>query len=238
LKKQDPTKQLSLEAVRSLISDLAARDKTRRQNAHDTLIAGAEQAVGPLVKALSDQQPEVRLQAGKLLDEIKIEWTRHADSETVEALIGDLASKDGVARVRARQALVSIGSKAVTALSGILKSPDQGQRWEAAKALGQIGDPAATGVLVQALADEVFDIRWLAAEGLIKIGRPAVAPLLKWLIEHSDSVWGREGAHHVLHDLRDQTLKKKLRPVLEALEDTEKNIEIPLVAETALKSLK
>ena len=238
MKKQEIVEQFSPETLRSLINDLAAKDKTRRQNAHDALIARAESAVGPLVKALSDQRPEIRLQADKLLDEIPIDWTRHADKETIQALVVDLASKDGVVRVRARESLVSIGSKAVAALSLTLKSQDQGQRWEAAKALGQIGDPAATGVLVSALEDNVFEIRWLAAEGLIKIGRPSVVPLLQQLIHHSDSVWIREGIHHVFHDLHDQTIKRKLRHVLDTLEDNEKHLEIPLAAEAALESLK
>jgi HEAT repeat protein len=238
MKKQEMSDQLSPESLRVLIDDLTDKDQKRRQYAHDALIARAESAVGPLVKALSDQRPNIRLQADKLLDEIPIDWTRHADKETVDALIVDLASKDGVVRVRARESLVSIGGKAVAPLSETLKSRDQGQRWEAAKALSQIGDPAAIGVLVNALEDQVFEIRWLAAEGLIKIGRPAVPPLLKLLIQHSDSVWSREGTHHVLHDLHDQVLKRKLRAVLNTLEDPDKYIGIPLAASAALKALK
>jgi HEAT repeat protein len=133
--------------------------------------------------------------------------------------------------------LVTIGGKSVAALSDALEGKNEGQRWEAAKALGQIGDPAAVGVLVKTLEDKIFDLRWLAAEGLISIGRPSIVPLLHRLIEKTDSVWVREGAHHVFHDLHDPKSKIILRPVLDALEDSDTHIQIPFAAEAALKSL-
>jgi len=111
------------------------------------------------------------------------------------------------------------------------------QRWEAAKALSQIVDPAAVGVLVKTLEDKTFDLCWLAAEGLINIGKPSLVPLLHRLIEKTDSVWVREGAHHVFHDIHDPNLKLVLRPVLDALEDSDTHIQIPFAAEAALKSL-
>jgi HEAT repeat protein len=154
--------------------------------------------------------------------------------ETISALIADLDSKDGLVRVRARRSLVAIGGLAVGPLDEALTSKKQWVRWEAAKALGQIGDPAATQALVKALEDEMFDVRWLAAEGLIAIGHGAVVPLLHALTKHSDSLWLREGAHHVFHDINIRNLKKVLRPVLDALEDIEPSVEVPRVAETAL----
>ena len=159
------------------------------------------------------------------------------DKGSIESLINDLSSNNGIARVRARQALVTIGGGTVAALSNALEGQNEEQRWEAAKALGQIGDPAAVGVLVKTLEDKIFDLRWLAAEGLITIGKPSIVPLLHSLLEHSDSVYVREGAHHVFHDLHDQNLKAILRPILDALEDTEKQIELPFATEAALKSL-
>ena len=60
---------------------------------------------------------------------------------------------------------------------------------------------ASIQVLLEALSDKEFDVRWLAAEGLIRIGRKVVVPLLETLVEHSDSFWLRDGIHHVLHDM-------------------------------------
>ena len=165
------------------------------------------------------------------------EVVAQSNPDSVEALINDLGSKDGLVRMGARQALVTIGKIASGALVDALKSKDEGKRWEAAKALGQIGDPAAVGALIRALEDEIFDVRWLAAEGLIAIGKPALVPLLHMLIEHSDSVRLHEGAYHVLHALHEKNLKVMLQPLLNALGGNEASLEVPFAAETALKSL-
>ena len=159
-------------------------------------------------------------------------------STTIISLIADLTSDDGVTRVKARNALVSYGDEAVKPLTRALADPNQWVRWEAAKALGQIGNSAATHALVKALEDRMFDVRWLAAQGLINIGSEAIMPVLKALIERADSVWMREGAHHVLHDLAQGELREVLQPVLAALEDVDASVEVPFVAKTALSTLK
>ncbi len=156
---------------------------------------------------------------------------------TINSLIADLGSKDGLVRVRARRSLVAIGGQVVGPLAKALASKKQWVRWEAAKALGQIGDVAATQALIIALEDEMFDVRWLAAEGLIAIGREALVPLLHALIERSDSEWLREGAHHVFHDLSSGELGEVLRLILAALEDLDASIKVPFAAEAALNKL-
>jgi len=157
--------------------------------------------------------------------------------ETIKSLVADLGSKDGQVRVRARKSLVAIGGQAVKLLIKALASKREWVRWEAAKTLGQIGDPAAVQVLVKALEDKMFDVRWLAAEGLISIRREALVPLLRALTERPDSLWLREGVHHVLHDVDNGDLTEILQPVIVALEDFEPSLEAPLAAKIALKTL-
>lgn len=202
-----------------------------------SLVAIGEQAVGPLVEALANPKELVRWQAAKALGQIDVAWRRHADAATISALIADLGSKDGLVRVRARVCLVAIGGKVVGSLVEALASKKRWVRWEAAKALGQTGDPAAAQALVRALEDEVFDVRWLAAEGLIAVGDKGLVPLLQALVERSDSMWLREGAHHVLHDISRGELKEIVRPVLAALEDIQPSLEVPFAAKTALNEL-
>ena len=110
-------------------------------------------------------------------------------------------------------------------------------RWKTAKTLGQIGDPTAIQALIKALEDKMFDVRWLAAEGLISIGGKALIPLLRNLMDHSDSLWLREGVHHVLHDLDNPGINEVLQPVLVALEGFEPSVDAPLAADIALKAL-
>jgi HEAT repeat protein len=162
---------------------------------------------------------------------------RKVSTETIRSLVADLDNQDGLVRVRARKSLVAIGSQAVEPLVQALGSKREWVRWEAAKALGQIGDPAAAQALIKALEDKMFDVRWLAAEGLTAIGHEALVPLLYALKEHSDSLWLREGVHHVLHNTEGGHVNKILGPVLIALEGFEPSVETPLAAELALESL-
>jgi HEAT repeat protein len=177
----------SADALKSIIAQLDNKDREIRINAHKSLVNKGESAVRLPVEALSNPSDRVRWETGKILDEINLSWSNHADKTTISSLINDLGSQDGLVRVRARRALVTIGAKTVTALEEVLKSKDLGKRWEAAKALGQIKDPRATEALIRALEDEMFDVRWLAAEGLIAIGRPVLVPLMRRLTKETDS---------------------------------------------------
>jgi nucleotide-binding universal stress UspA family protein len=154
--------------------------------------------------------------------------------ETIDSLVGDLASDDGIVRVKARKSLVAMGKQVVGPLIEALKSKKNWVRWEAAKTLAEINDPSATQSLVNALEDDEFDVRWLAAEGLIHIGAKTMEPLLKALMERPDSLWLREGAHHILHDLRETNFKESVKPVLAALEDVQPSLEVASAAEEAL----
>lgn len=58
----------------------------------------------------------------------------------IESLIGELASRDGTVRQRARAELVQIGVPAIGALNEAAVSRDSQLRWEAVKALAQIAD--------------------------------------------------------------------------------------------------
>ena len=155
----------------------------------------------------------------------------------VTPLINDLTCEDVYKCRRARQALVAMGGSAVPYLVDALKFRKGWVRWEAAKALGQIPGPAATRALVDALGDKTFDVRWLAAEGLVPRGREGLRVLMQALVEKSDSAWFREGAHHVLFDLSQGYLGDKVKPVLEALEDVDASVEVPLKAKTLLDLL-
>jgi HEAT repeat protein len=157
----------------------------------------------------------------------------------INSLIVELANDHGLARQRARESLVEIGKPAVAPLIAALQHPNWRIRWGAAKALGQIADPAAADALVQTLEDERSGVRWLAAEGLIALRRDGLTALLKALIRHSDSVWLREGAHHVIHSLTEHVpdLHHLLAPVSAALDDIEPVLEVPPAARTALDAL-
>jgi hypothetical protein len=161
----------------------------------------------------------------------------NAPKATISSLIADLASKDGIVRVKARQQLVNYRGRSIAPLIKALSNENHWVRWEAAKALSQIGSPSSIQALLRALGDEMFDVRWLAAEGLIRIGRKAIVPILEALIRDSNSSWLCEGIHHVLHDMNKGNLGTVLRPVLLGLEDTGQSLQVPLAARAALDAL-
>jgi HEAT repeat protein len=172
-----------------------------------------------------------------------------AKEPSIETLINTLSSLKDKAREGARHSLVAMGKTAVPSLAEALKNKNTLMKWEAAKALGEIGDPETAPVLVKALEDEEFDVRWLAAEGLIKMNIKGLKPLLEALEHRGDSALLREGAHHVFHDLAKGGLRKSLAPVLAALEALEPRgdvpwadrhelaVEVPLAARQALEML-
>lgn len=160
-----------------------------------------------------------------------------ASTEILE-LIKNLGNKDGILRVKSRNKLVSIGASAVPILEKALTDKNQWCRWEAAKALGEIASPEATGALINSLEDKSFDVRWLAAEDLVAIGSAVVVPMLKVLVNKSDSIWIREGAHHIFHGLiKRNKFSQTLRPVLAALEDIYDSYSMTFAAEKALNSM-
>ncbi len=158
--------------------------------------------------------------------------------ETVDVLMSELECEDVVKCQKARAWLVTIGRPAVPALVKSLSSGDEWARWKAAKALGEIADPLAAEALVRALEDEAVGVRWLAAEGLVAIGRTALVPLLEVLIERPDSVWLREGARHVIHDVeRTGSTPDALKLLLATLEDIGPSVDVTLAAWNALEAL-
>ncbi len=127
-----------------------------------------------------------------------------------------------------------MGAAGVPTLIRLIEhSPSDHARWEAAKALGQIGDPSGAAALVEALEDNDGGTRWLAAEGLIGLGEGGLSPLLQALVEHSDSVWLREGGHVVCRALSKGPLAGLLSPLSAALEGAEPELVVPLAAGAA-----
>jgi HEAT repeat protein len=158
--------------------------------------------------------------------------------DRISSLIDELHDPDGLKRQKARHMLIAIGWEAVPALMDVIKNEEGRARWEAIEAVGRIGDPAAAPALVEALHDDDMDIRWAASNALIEMDRAAIKPILEALTKELDSIWLREGAHHILHVFKDQgRLLPKEYKVFEALEGAEPEVEVPWAAEAALQDL-
>ena len=157
----------------------------------------------------------------------------------VDALIPEFSSEDGAARERARRAVVKLGPAAIGGLVNALNHPNVRIRWEATKALCELRDPAAAAALVGRLEGTDSGVRWMAADGLIAMGPIVLEPVLQVLIQRSDSILLREGAHRVLHGLAGQGgLQPILQPVLDAMASIEPAVVVPLAAYNALNALR
>lgn len=159
----------------------------------------------------------------------------YEESERVRTLISLLSEKDGMKRQGAREALVAIGEHAVEPLKGILGGRTNPARWEAAKALAEIGSESSTNLLVSSLEDDDSDIAWLAAEGLISIGVPSLGPLMQRLLANPDSHRLRDGAHHVLHDLRNAKIHATVKPLIKSFLSKCSSEEVELAANQVLR---
>ena len=157
--------------------------------------------------------------------------------DDVTALVGMLASEEGLARKQARRCLVRQGDRAVVLLVQALADENPIMRTEAAEALLYLASPLAAPALVEALDDTEFGVRWLAAEALIALKCDGLAPLLEGITRHSGSLWFRQAAHHVLHDHYCANLRAELRPVLAALDERVAEDTAPVAAGKALERI-
>jgi len=163
-------------------------------------------------------------------------------SRAIARLIVLLNDPDQAKRRQARLGLMALGQAAMPSILNTLKFGPENSRWQVAKALSQLADPSTAPALVQALRDHSFGVRWLAAEGLTAMSCDGLEPLLAGLICDADSVWLREGAHHVLHSMHDNGLAETecavAEDVLCALEGPAPASELPWKAEAALEKLR
>lgn len=161
------------------------------------------------------------------------ERERTISSASVEDLVAWLAGDDWQLRRGARFELAARSESAPAALIDTARRGGTEARLEAVRVLRDIADPATVPTLIAALEDRNPSTRWAAAEALITVGQPSVRPILRELINKSDSVWLREGAHHVLQHLVDPVTS----PVVNALEGPYPSITVPPVVHEALKAL-
>ena len=133
-----------------------------------------------------------------------IQESKHkSERRTMDSSV-DLNNGDFLKRERTRQLLTRYEQERVPALLEALKSEDIHTRWDAVRVLGEIRAPETASALTDLLLDQDAGVRWAAMESLIKIGRASLRPLLEKFIKDFDSLWMREGVHHILRVLKER----------------------------------
>jgi hypothetical protein len=130
--------------------------------------------------------------------------TRTETDLPIAELIAKLGSADLLQRQHARLILAFRAEESIPALLEALHSPNAVTREEAVQVLGDIRAPGAISALIDMLMDENTGVRWVAMESIVRIGHKALRPLLERFIRDFDSIWLREGVHHILRVLKDQ----------------------------------
>ncbi len=175
---------------------------TRADGAERLGLAGAKKAVAPLVEAMEDEVPEVRMRAAKALGAVggtaavaplvqtlrePNRWStiRVADilSEMKQDVVGGLFEAYPGLGIHGKLAALDVlgrvrSLRAVPWLRERLHDGVHDVRARAAHALGQIGDPDSGRELTAALSDAEWPVRAMAAKALGRIRHVAAVPNL------------------------------------------------------------
>lgn len=141
-------------------------------------------------------------------------------SSELKDIIRNLHENKTLRRKGARRKLEMHGKKNPQSLVDLLKSKDQKVRWESMKALITLEDESLIPFFLDLLTDDYGDIRWISAEGLILIGRSSIVPTIRRMLEKDDSVFLREGVHHILSKLIIQNERELYDSLLAGLGNT------------------
>jgi len=170
----------------------------------ENLVALGKPAVAPLIKALEDEDRNVRYETARALGELKDKGaveplikaltedeSRHtreeaarslgklSDARAIEPLIKALGDKEWLVSHDVAKALVTFGVLIVEPLIQELANENQQVREQAAFALGELDDPRAVEPLITLLTDEHYRTRRAAARSLGELGDiKAVEPLI------------------------------------------------------------
>jgi HEAT repeat protein len=154
-------------------------------------------------------------------------------------LIEKYEDNNGLIREKARHSLVNMGTRVVPYLHKLADIDDDTFRWEICKTISEIADENSIDILIKVLKDPNGDIRWIAAEGLIHIGRKSIPSLLREIMHSNDSLFLREGAHHVISKLVYNKDKDRFLSLLDSLESKSETSELaPLEASRLLSGIK
>lgn len=134
-------------SIEDLIESLNSDDEFVIEEAMGLLEMKADEAIDPLISALSSRKKNIRLNAAKLLGVLD-------NPKAINALILTLRDNNKLVRREASTSLSRLGGDAVDPLIGILDDEDWRVRGAAAWALGNLDDERAIAPLEALLEDE------------------------------------------------------------------------------------
>ena len=152
--------------IDELIEKLNDKDDFVVEDAIGALELKGEEAVDPLISALSHRKKNIRLHAANLLGAI-------GDEKAIQPLILTLRDNNKLVRREASTSLSRMGPAAVDPLIEVLDDPDWRVRGAAAWALGNLNDEKAIPALEKLLDDESGYVKSGAQSAIATIQRKA-----------------------------------------------------------------
>ncbi|HEY2789454.1 MAG TPA: HEAT repeat domain-containing protein [Gaiellales bacterium] len=162
------------------VSRKLADPRAHRRAEHAALLGDmcSSLAEVPLLQALNDRDPDVRLAAARSLGRLK---PRTAAGPLLFALVQGL-----VPRAVAANALLSIGAAALPGIRNLLADDQPAARANAVELLGRLGNPRDSESLRERLGDDAPLVRRRACEALARLGADDAGDALEELL--SDAV--------------------------------------------------
>jgi HEAT repeat protein len=162
------------------VSRKLADPRAHRRAEHAALLGDmcSSLAEVPLLQALNDRDPDVRLAAARSLGRLK---PRTAAGPLLFALVQGL-----VPRAVAANALLSIGAAALPGIRNLLHDDQPAARANAVELLGRLGNPRDSESLRERLGDDAPLVRRRACEALARLGADDAGDALEELL--SDAV--------------------------------------------------
>ncbi len=152
--------------IDELIEKLNDKDDFVVEDAIGALELKGDEAVDPLISALSNRKKNIRFHAANLLGAI-------GDEKAIKPLILTLSDNNKLVRREASTALSRMGPAAVDPLIEVLDNPDWRVRGAAAWALGNLNDEKAIPALEKLLDDESGYVKSGAQSAIATIQRKA-----------------------------------------------------------------
>jgi HEAT repeat protein len=158
------------------ISRRLADPRAHRRAEHAALLGDmcSPLAEVPLLQALNDRDPDVRLAAARSLGRLR---PRSAAGPLLFAMVQGL-----VPRAVAASALLSVGAAALPGIRNLLHDEEPAARANAVELLGQLGNPRDSESLRERLGDDAPLVRRRACEALARLGADDVGDALEELL--------------------------------------------------------
>jgi len=214
-----------------------------------------------LIKALHDDQPDLRQTAAHILgilgkataapaliealndpvEAVQIQVVKALGHIKSPAAIPDLVSllqhADEQLGNQIFSSLAQIGHAAVPTLIEMSTDNSPWWRWHSIRALGELNDIRALPVLVRALTDTDQSVALMAAKGLTTFGPLSIGPVLRLLMFTEMTPWLVDTASYVLSNQHGSKLYPYIEPVIQQMHEVGFRLGTMLSAQKALTQL-